>query len=248
MGGLIQTKGTQRLARHFNARFDFVNAAISARNVAGSVGGANVTLRDEFKSSDDLFAISEKFIAQNAVLSSWPNDMNDFLYPSATLLTKSAVTNSSTLTFTLPSGFTALPGASTGVAIVNGAAVCSLAPTNSIPKGTTVMGQPTVSGPTLTVTLSGSVTVQQGEPISFARGKHERLVRRWRWYLQHDLKQENHQAIRQAISTALEDLDFDDIVFHTVEDKQHVIVTPHSKLNNNDELGDNMRMSILLMT
>jgi hypothetical protein len=249
MGGLIQTKGTQRLARHFNSRFDLANATPSARNVVASVSGANITLRAAFASSDNLLTISDNFIAQNAVAASWPTDMNDFLYPSATLLTLSTVTNSSTLTFTLPSGFSALPNPNTGCAIVNGAAVCGVGKTNPIPKDTTIASTPTVSGTTLTVQLSGPVTVPQGAPISFARGKHERLVRRWRWYLQFDLESENHETIKRAISAALEDPDYDEIVFHTVEGVQQVIVTPHAKLdNNNNNLTESMSMNILLIT
>jgi hypothetical protein len=241
MGGLIQTKGTQRLARHFNARFDFVNATLSARSVASVA----TTLPQAFDSTDNLFQISEKFIAQNAVKATWPADMNDFLYPSSTLLTTSSGTVNS-LTFTLPSGFTALPAAATGCAIVQGAAVSSFRRKKT--KGITISTTPTVSGTTLTVPLSGSVPVISGEPISFALGKHERLVRRWRWYLQRDLTRENGAAIKEAISTALDDDDFDEINFSTIEDEQRVVVTTYSKLNNNDELIDNLRMEILLMT
>jgi hypothetical protein len=115
-------------------------------------------------------------------------------------------------------------------------------------EGITILTTPTVSGTTLTVPLSGSVQVVSGEPISFALGRHERLVRRWRWYLQHDLKPENGAAIKEAISTALDDDDFDEIKFSTIEDEQRVVVTTYSKLNSNDELIDNLRMEILLMT
>jgi hypothetical protein len=86
--------------------------------------------------------------------------------------------------------------------------------------------------------------------ISFAKGKHERLVRRWRWYLDKDLKPANNDAIRQAISEALDDTDFASISFQTVEDTQRVIVASQAKLDGtaSDELSDDMAMTILLMT
>lgn len=258
MGGLIQTKGTQRLQRLFNDRFDGSAPGIAAaRNVASSVCSLRAAFQDK---SLDLLEISEKFIADNAVAATWPADMNDFLYPSATLkaIANQAGAAPNVVTFAFPSGFgPAMPTPSPTVkcAIVAGSAVCGI-DNKSIPKGA-VVGAVTapIAGNKFSVTLvdrdSGAnvpVTVAVGDKISFARGKHERLVRRWRWYLQFDLKKENHDAIRQAISIALEDTTFGRVNFQTVEDTQRVLVTPRPKLNPNDELDDEMHMDILLLT
>jgi hypothetical protein len=245
MGALIQTKGTQRLAKLLNNRFDDSGTGIDfARTVKSSSG----SLLDAFANAQlDLLTVSDMFIAQNAVSGSWTTDLNDFLYPSATLKAASAVTANNVLTFTLPTGITAL-GA--GCVIAKDAKVCSLAARKSIPKGTTVSLAPTLSGSTLTVTLSGNVTVAKDEMISFAKGNHERLVRRWRWYLKYDLSPANHAAIKRAISAALSDNDFDfkKITFQTVEDMQDVLVTTQKRLNNNDEFDDAYLMHVLLKT
>lgn len=248
LGALIQTKGTQRLARLFNNRFDDSGTGMSFARAVGSSGGA---LPAAFANkNNDLFAISEMFIAQNAVLATWTADLNDFLYPSATLKAANAVNNNNVLTFSLPAGFAA-QGLGAQCVIAQNAAVCSLEPGKRIAKGITVSQAPAinVAANTLTVTLSANVTVAQNDMISFAKGRHEQLVRRWRWYLQNDLKQENSAAIRTAISNALADPSFTKILFHTVEDTQKVIVTPRSKLTaNTDELDAEQHMEILLLT
>src|SRR6478672_6899593 len=106
MGALIQTKGTQRLAKLLNNRFDDSGTGIDfARTVKSSSG----SLLDAFANAQlDLLTVSDMFIAQNAVSGSWTTDLNDFLYPSATLKAASAVTANNVLTFTLPTGITAL--------------------------------------------------------------------------------------------------------------------------------------------
>jgi hypothetical protein len=242
MGGLIQTKGTRRLANLFNSRFSVLTVTRGWRD-----GGGN-TITAIFKSNNELLDISDAFIAQNANASAaanWPTDMNDLLYPSATLRIKTIVSNTQ-LTFQLPGG---KPDA-----IVDTSAVCCIEPgkkAKAIKKNTKVSGAPGLSGNVLTVTLSKSATIADlaiGDRISFALGKHERLVRRWRWYLDKDLKPESNDAIRQAICAALDDDDFKRISFQTVEDTQKVIVTPQSILDTNDEFSDDMEMQILLMT
>ena len=107
MGALIQTKGTQRLANLFNTQFSVLSTARGWNNsiTAGGVT-TKVNICDAFNSGK-LWAISDAFIAQNADPSSaqtWPSDMNDLLYPSATLTvtTITNAANSSTLTFNIP--------------------------------------------------------------------------------------------------------------------------------------------------
>jgi hypothetical protein len=244
MGALIQTKGTQRLARHFNDRFDN-----NSMNATRGVSNASRTLRNAFADGSlDLLAISDMFIAQNAG-SGWPSDGNDFLYPSATMTTTSAGPGS-TLQFRLPSGVTAIPD----MILQGGAPICSL-DTRKI-RGA-FGGVPTLgAGGNFSVpvvdkpggTTSVTIPFAANERISFAKGRHERLVRRWRWYLQHDLTPENHAAIRRAISAALEDTDFKKITFQSVEDTQRVLAKPERQLTTNFEFDDAFIMHIILMT
>jgi hypothetical protein len=255
MGGLIQTKGTQRLAKLFNNRFDAggpLTAALNVKSSGNTLHPGNVLLPAAFaQASLDLLAISDLFIAQNA-LSGWPNDWNDFLYPSATM----AATNTSNATATLQ--FTVAPGAPLAAGspesvpnfIAQGAAVSNLTAAGKIPHGTTVSSVVVnvPPSPNFSVNLSAPVKVNAGDLISFAKGKHEQLVRRWRWYLGNDLLPENHTGIRSAISNALNDPTYIKITFQTVEDKQHVVVTPFSKVDNSDEFGVDMIMQILLLT
>jgi hypothetical protein len=237
MGGLINTKGTQRLANLFNSRFSNLNAAgkwTSTGAVPKTFGG---TLNDAFdKNAFDLLKISDSFIAQNAAAAAnlWPADGNDILYPSATMTT-TATSNTATLSFNLPAGINALPA---GSMIRNGASVISLDKRGSIQKDTTVATAPVVAaGPpaTLTVTLSQAANnASNGERICFITGTHQRLVRRWRWYLSHDLKPENDSAIKNAISSALDDPDFQSITFQTIEDTQSVVTSIEQQLDANN--------------
>jgi hypothetical protein len=250
MGGLIQTKGTQRLAKLFNGCFDdSVTGITLARTLTSSTG----LLTDAFAAANvNLDFISDNFIAQHAVAGSWIADLNDVLYPSATLTASLATVGANVLNFTLPTGY-ALP-LTANCAIASQSTVCSLALKNTIPIGTFVGAVTAGAGRNFTVTLvdkagaNVNVNVAAGDMINFAIGNHQRLVRRWRWYLQHDLKSENHQAIRLAISNALNDPTYIKIAFQTVEDKQKVLVTPHSKLGPGDELSNQMIMDILLLT
>jgi len=250
MGGLIQTKGTQRLAKLFNNRFDDSANGISAARMVGP-------LRAAFNDSSlSLLTISDRFIAQNAIAGSWPPNGNDYLYPSATMTTTNPTGGaaSNILNFKLPAGIATIPNA-----IAPGSAVCSLDARKTIPRGTKVGAVSAVTGGaggTFNVTLvdknsaPANVTVTNLERISFAKGKHEQLVRRWRWYLKHDLAPANHTSIRSAISLALEDTDFNftKISFQTIEDTQKVLVATEQNLDNTDEPDDTYRMSIVLVT
>lgn len=244
MGALIQTKGTQRLVNLFNARFSTLATTRGWTNSAGQ------NLFTAFNSGT-LLSISNSFIAQNASTtsaSSWPADMNDLLYPGATL-SVSSVVNSSTFTFTIPGNQPS--------AIVQPAGGLPGSTVSSVDKGkakrvqnNTAVNSASVSGGVLTVQLSKPAPkLAVGDLVCFALGKHQRLVRRWKWYLEQDLAPENDKAIRQAIHTALDDDNpYVTITFQTIEDTQQVVVTPQAKLDPNDELSDDMVMNILLMT
>ena len=123
MGGLIQTKGTQRLANNFNSRFSSLAAAgkwTSTSAVARTFGG---TLSDAFdKDTLDLLKISDSFIAQNASAGAglWPTDFNDILYPSATM-TATAASATNSLSFSFPAGIATIPSM-----IQSGSSVISL--------------------------------------------------------------------------------------------------------------------------
>ena len=100
MGGLIQTKGTQRLAKLFNGCFDdSVTGITLARTLTSSTG----LLTDAFAAANvNLDFISDNFIAQHASAGSWIADLNDVLYPSATLTASLATVGANVLNFTLP--------------------------------------------------------------------------------------------------------------------------------------------------
>jgi hypothetical protein len=236
LGGLINTKGTQRLANLFNNRFSNLNAArkwtsTGVVTVPKTFAG---TLGDAFdKDGFNLLRISDSFIAQNASSGAnlWPADGNDILYPGATMIT-TAASNNTSLSFNLPAQITAL---SAGTMIVKGASVISVDKRGSIPKDTIVAAAPVVtagSPATLAVTLSQSASnVKSGERICFITGAHQRLVRRWRWYLTHDLKSENDGAIQDAISAALDDADFQSITFQAIEDTQRVVTNIEQQMD-----------------
>jgi hypothetical protein len=242
MGALIQTKGTQKLAKLFNDRFDASATGLSFAQTVKNAAG--VLLPDAFGNpSNDLLKISDAFIAQNAG-AVWPADGNDFLYPSATMrLNANAAAGTNTLQF----AFATIP---TSIAI--NSAVSSLTSRRSIPHGTTVVAPaPVVAGGILTVTLSQplSVNVVAGENICFTTGRNEQLVRRWRWYLAHDLKGENHAAIQRAISSALAPpTTCKKIAFQTIEDTQKVLINVQPLLDATSEFDDTFKIDIILMT
>jgi hypothetical protein len=248
MGALIQTKGTQRLVKLFNSRF---SSLLAARLWNNSIGGVKTNICAAFNAGK-LLDISDVFIAQNADVSTaqtWPSDMNDLLYPSATL-SVSGISNPSTFTFNIPSSGNppqAIVAPSGGTP---GSAVSCIKKPKKIPHKTTVNSF-SVSGTTLTVNFTKNCpTLAANDLVCFAQGNHERLVRRWRWYLQNDLSGPNNDAIRQAINAALDDDTYQNIQFQTVEDLQQVVITPTATLtqDGSDELTDTMQMNILLMT
>lgn len=255
MGGLINTKGTQRLANLFNSRFSNLNAAGKWKSTGIVPKTFAGTLSDAFdKNGFDLLKISDSFIAQNASATAnlWPPDGNDILYPGATMIT-TAVSSSTSLSFNLPAGINALSG---GSMIANGASVISLDQRGSIPKDTIVAAAPVITAgtggnpSTLTVTLSQNANnIKIGERICFITGAHQRLVRRWRWYLSHDLKPENDSVIQNAISTALDDSDFQSITFQAIEDTQRVVTSIEQQLDlNNIAFINSFILHIVLLT
>jgi hypothetical protein len=241
MGSLIQTKGTQKLAQLFNARFNASGTGLAfAQTVTNST---NLTLPNAFSNpSNDLLAISDAFIAQNAG-ATWPADGNDVLYPSATLaLNANAAAGSSTLQF----AHAAIPAA-----LAVNSAVSSLTSRLSIPHGTMVNNAVLAAG-VITVTLSQNLTaaLNAGEKLCFTTGKNEQLVRRWRWYLAHDLKAENHAAIQRAISNALApSSNCTQIAFQAIEDTQRVLINVQPLLDGAaSEFADTYKIDIILMT
>src|SRR4051812_17010101 len=125
MGGLIQTKGTQRLARWLNNRFDASATGMSVTKAAGSSHGPG-TMLGNFDPANglSLATISENFIAQYAG-SGWPNDWNDLLYPSATMIPTNPSAATATLQFALAPGSAVHPPAIPSL-IAPGAAVSNL--------------------------------------------------------------------------------------------------------------------------
>jgi hypothetical protein len=248
MGGLINTKGTRRLAKLFNNRF---NPLATARSWTNSNG---VTLQTAFRnSSTDLLALSDGFIAQFATANAtWVNTGNDLLYPSATMTVDvlPAVGSLNVIGFRLPPGRSTIPGHITGP----NPSVRNLDNRRTFPAGTNVTGVSAVvggAGGTFTVTFNNPpnlANLARGDRISFGLGGHGQLVRRWRWYLAHDLLPDNHAAIRSAISSALDDNDFTQVTFQTIEDTQRVFVVPERQTDNNDEFDGTFVMNIILLT
>lgn len=241
MGGLIQTKGTQRLAKWFNKKtFADLKETRKWKNKSG------VKVPDAFRAAGRrLLDISDDFIAQNASTAAgeWPSGMNDIFYPSATLAVVSG--SGSTLTFNIP-------GTKPDAIMDTESFVSCLRKPNRLEKGTKVQTAVPV-GNVLTVTLTKPLKTAPtaGELFSFShkKGKHERLVKRWRWYLDIDLEANNNDKIRTAISTALDDEDnFGSVSVQAVEDVQRVMAAPQPRLNPDDDEFEDWEMSILLFT
>jgi hypothetical protein len=251
MGSLIQTKGTQRLARFLNLRFNGSATGLSFIRKTQRTGGIHLTADFENTTGkNSLCKISDLYTAQNATTAgtTWPQDGNDLLYPfSATMIPTNPGASVSPLQFTLS-------GSKIPDAIAVNSTASNLTTRASIPSGTTV-GNVTATAGGFNVTLFDQVgnplpvPVGAKDMISFSTGKHERLVRRWRWYLKNDLVDQNDSAIRSAISAALDDDSINLITFQTAEDTQRVVVTTQQKLNPaTDELSDEIDMYILLLT
>ncbi|MBR1228183.1 MULTISPECIES: hypothetical protein [unclassified Bradyrhizobium] len=248
MGGLIQTKGTQRLAKLFNNRFDPLS---TARSWANNIDGAQTNLCAAFRNPGvNLLTLSDGFIAQYASAATWPNNGNDLLYPSATMTVQvlPAAGSLNRIGFKLPPGRTNIPGH-----IQANASFRNLDNRRTFPAGTTISSISAVgAGGTFTVTFSQNPNLANlalSDRISFGLEKHGQLVRRWRWYLAHDLQPENHAAIRSAISSALDDNDFTKITFQTIEETQRVIANAQRQTDNtNDEFDGTFILNIILLT
>ena len=258
MGALIQTKGTQRLAKWFNDVFSHDPNLVVGLNLARRIRTAGgETLTQSFKKvTNSLWEISDTFIAQNAtppnlvpIATTWPRGGNDVLYPSATMTVETAV-SLTVLRFRLPAGVSTIP-----TFIEAGAAVSYLkGGRKKVQRGTIVTATPiapSAPGGTFDVTLSRPLNsgAAVGDHVVFAKGKHQQLVRRWRWYLKNDLRPENDSAIRQAILSALEDVDCRKIAFQAIEDTQRVITRTETLLDDVDlEFGDEYNLHLVLMT
>jgi hypothetical protein len=226
MGALIQTKGTQRLARLFNNRFD-TDSIDQTRNVQNSSG----TLQAAFATLPNLLAISDNFIAQNAT-AQWVPKVRDVLYPAATLV--AVAVSGKKITFIDPA-----PGLPPLIA--NGISAADLDLALGVPKGATVSnvarGTPT-AGKT-TVTFSVAVTAKVGDRISFCPLKHQNLVRRWRFYLGTDLNGNNHTRIQSAVLTALTDPSVTCARFQAVENSTQTVFVETIFATTDDE-DDNL--------
>lgn len=253
MGGLIQTKGTQRLVKLFTNRF---NPPGTARTWMNDCLGVQTSLPAAFRNPGaNLLTISDGFIAQYATSNAtWPNiNGNDLLYPSATMTVDALPIGSpNVIRFKLPPGRANVPGQ-----ITQNASFRNLDNRKTFPPGTTiaaggVSGVTGGAGGTFTVTFTQNpiaANIALLDRISFSHAGHPQLVRRWRWYLAHDLLPENHAAIRSALSSALDDVDFTQVTFQTVEDTQKVLTSVQRQTDNtNDEFDNTFIMNIVLLT
>ncbi|WP_156927946.1 hypothetical protein [Bradyrhizobium sp. Tv2a-2] len=248
MGGLINTKGTQRLAEWFNTTFDDSATGLSfARTVTN---GSDTLLQAFKKPGNSLLDISDAFIAQQQHAGgAWPVGGNDVLYPSATMQITSVLPGgTNVLRFTLPAGIAARP-----TFIAAGSAVSCTIKTGrkKMLRGTTVntVTAPTGPGGTFDVTLSNNTTAVANDYVSFAVGSHQQLIRRWRWYLKNDLRAENDATIKQAIFSALADTDFKKITFQAIEDTQQKVITnTETRLGADLEFDDAYHLHVVLMT
>jgi hypothetical protein len=155
-----------------------------------------------------------------------------------------------TIGFKLPPGRSAVPGQ-----IQQNASFRNLDNRKTFLAGTTISAVSGVTGgagSTFTVTFSQNpilANLALSDRISFGNGGHGQLVRRWRWYLAHDLLPENHAAIRSAISSALDDGDFTQVTFQTIEETQKVFASVQRQTDNaNDEFDNTFILNIVLMT
>jgi len=61
--------------------------------------------------------------------------------------------------------------------------------------------------------------------ISFCLKKHQNLVRRWRYFLEHDLQPSNHSLIQSAVLSALTDTTVASATFQTIEHHDQMVLT-----------------------
>ena len=164
MGGLINTKGTQRLAKLFNNRFLPLSDARPWKN---NIGGVQTTLPAAFRNPGaDLLTLSDSFIAQYATANAtWLNNGNDLLYPSATMAVDVLPTGGSpnVIGFKLPPGRSTIP-----------AQILSTRPSfrnldnrRTFPPGTTIQAVSGVTGGaggTFTVTFTNPPNSRKSRP------------------------------------------------------------------------------------
>jgi hypothetical protein len=235
MGALIQTKGTQALARFFNTRFGNSPATATQTNLdfMRSISG----LSDSFASGDPLWKISDAFLGK------WSIDGSDVLYPTTTVITVTATASgSSTLTFTA-----ALP-----TSVIVGMAIDDDSPgttSNAIRNRTTVS---TINTARTSLTISQPLTsaLVAGVPIVFSNANHPNLWKRWRHYLRVDMLPATHSAIQSTIYEALLDNNFKYIEFQALEsDAQKVLQATEYDLATTGQLDFNQKKKqIVLLT
>src|SRR5262249_6169164 len=141
------------------------------------------------------------FIAQYAS-ANWVPNGRDVLYPAVTLVAQAVPAAGNQITFSNPN-----PGWPPTIVLGVSAANLDRPPGIGIPKGATVtaIALATPAAGQTTVTFSSPVTVQVNDRISFCLKKHQNLVRRWRYFLAHDLQPSNHSLIQSAVLSALTD-------------------------------------------
>jgi hypothetical protein len=240
MGALIQTKGTQRLARFFNnQRFD-AGSIPRTRNVQNLISGTGTSLSSAFAAAFDstpLLTISDNFIAQYATANAtWVPRGLDVLYPAATLVAAQAAVGNQII-FNNPN-----PGWPASIAVGGGVPIISASNLDrplGIPKGATVtaIALATPAAGQTTVTFScAAVTAAQNDRISFCSPKHQNLVRRWRHFLAHDLQPSNHSLIQSAVLSALTDTSVASATFQTIEHyDQRVLTNTEFQTTNADD-------------
>jgi hypothetical protein len=226
MGGLIQTKGTQRLANFLNKqRFD-AGSIGRTRTLENNIGGVRVRLRDAFASTLDntpLLTISDAFIAQNAG-ATWFANGRDALYPATTLVAV-ATPAANQITFNNPAAGwpNSIPvgGASPTITAAN----LEQGKGALIQRGTTVTAVAAAGGNQTTVTFSNPVGgCAANDRISFSNINHKNLVRRWRHYIALDLTPANHSRIQSAVLSALFDTSVSYVTFQTIEDVTQTVL------------------------
>ena len=165
MGTLIQTKGTQRLAKLFNNRF---NPLSTARIWSNNIAGVQTTLPAAFRHPGaNLLTLSDSFIAQYATANAtWLSNGNDLLYPSATMTVDALPTAASpnVIGFKLPPGRSTIPGQ-----IQPNASFRNLDNRKTFPNGTNiapggVSGVTGGAGGTFTVTFTQNPISQISSP------------------------------------------------------------------------------------
>jgi hypothetical protein len=261
MGALIQTKGTRLLVSFLGNQFGGGNAAavnlawlrqqaqpggslpdlINDFAVAPTVGSPNQANQLAF-SSQFLYDLSEKYATLG------PNSTPVF-YPLAPPFSGSLQTSSGTAAGagqrTL--NFTSAPNVPYWVS--SGMTVTDATHPAAIQAGTTVQS---TTSTTVTITLDVAAPgISAGDNITFAYANHGNLLKRWRYFLQHELKAQFHDEIRSAILQALTDTTINHIQFDAIEDvTQSVnVATEHNLVSQGGQLDPRSKhIKIVLLT